>query len=129
MSTHDAKLLVLQGGGPTPVVNATLFGVIDEARRHDQITGILGARFGICGLVNSDIVDLSSLPTDEFLRLKSTPGAALGSTRVKPSKADFEHIIEVLRDLNVRWLMMIGGNGSLRGADMIGHFADPRDMT
>ena len=131
MSDARSNLLVLQGGGPTPVVNTSLFGVIDEARRSPQVRRVLGARFGVQGLIENNLVDLSSLPTDQFLRLKSTPGAALGSTRVKPSKADFEHIIEVLRDLNVRWLLMIGGNGSLRGADMIGHFADRAgyDMT
>ncbi len=31
MSATRGKLLVLQGGGPTAVVNATLVGVIDEA--------------------------------------------------------------------------------------------------
>ena len=124
MSERPAgNLLVLQGGGPTPVLNASLFGVISEARQHPCFRRILGARFGVAGLLKDDLVDLSSLPQREIERLKTTPGASLGSTRHKLSDADVEQIVGRLRERDVRSLLLIGGNGSMRGADLIAHGA------
>jgi 6-phosphofructokinase 1 len=112
------NLLVLQGGGPTQVLNASLFGVIDEAR--PSYRRVLGARFGVEGLVKGDVVDLSAVPATEIARLKDAPGASLGSTRYKATAADLDRIIGVLRGHEVRSLIIIGGNGSLRGAEVIG---------
>src|SRR5690242_10497188 len=123
MTSLSGNLLVLQGGGPTPVLNVTLYGVLDEARRHGGFGRTLGARFGVEGLLQGDLLDLSAEPTDEIERLKSSPGAALGSTRYKPSESDLERIINRLREYGVRHLLLIGGNGSLRGAEVIGDAA------
>ena len=124
MSGPGQNLLVLQGGGPTPVLNASLFGVIDEAARSGRFKRILGARFGIEGLIKSDLVELSSLPTIELQKLRTSPGASLGSTRYKASDADLESILQNLRASDVRALIVIGGNGSLRGAQAISDAAD-----
>jgi ATP-dependent phosphofructokinase / diphosphate-dependent phosphofructokinase len=113
------NLLVLQGGGATPVLNASLFGVIDEARRSSRFGSILGARFGAAGLLKDDIVDLTAVPQQELEQLKTTPGASLGSTRHKLSDADVEHIVARVRQRDVRALLLIGGNGSMRAADLI----------
>jgi 6-phosphofructokinase 1 len=113
----SGNLLVVQGGGPTPVLNASVFGVIDQGRPEYQ--RIFGARFGVEGLVRGDLIDLSSVPSDEIARLKDAPGASLGSTRYKASDADLDRIIDVLREHEVRALIVIGGNGSLRGAEVL----------
>jgi 6-phosphofructokinase 1 len=111
------NLLVIQGGGPTAVINTTLFGVIDEAMpRFDRV---LGARFGIEGLVRGDLLDLSAVPRREIERLKDSPGASLGSTRHKADASELDRIVGTLRLHDVRALIVIGGNGSLRGAEAI----------
>lgn len=122
MPASSAKLLVLQGGGPTPVLNATLYGVISEAR--PRFASILGARFGIEGLLKGDWIDLSTLSHAELELLRLTPGASLGTTRHKPPETDFDRLIEQFRRHDVRSLLLIGGNGSLRGADAIARAAD-----
>ena len=118
------SLLVLQGGGPTPVFNASLFGVIDEARRLGGFARILGARSGWAGLLKDDVLDLSSVPQRELERLKTTPGASLGSTRHKLTDEHVERIVDHLRDRDVRHVLLIGGNGSMRAADMLARGAD-----
>ncbi len=75
------------------------------------------------GLLKQDWVDLSTLPLADLERLRMTPGATLGTTRHKPAEADFERIIAQLRKDEVRSLLLIGGNGSLRGP---GHRASGR---
>ena len=124
MPNSVGKLLVLQGGGPTPVLNASLFGLLDEAGRVGQFDCVLGARFGIEGLLRQDWVDLSRLSTSDLQLLRVTPGATLGASRHKPSENDFDQMIEALRRQNIRALLLIGGNGSLRGADAIARAAD-----
>src|SRR5688500_5795316 len=113
------NLLVLQGGGPTPVLNATLFGVVDEARRHRSFRRILGARFGVEGLLKDELIDLSFLPHRELKLLRTTPGASLGSTRHKLTEADVEQVVARLRERDVRYLLLVGGNGSMRAADLL----------
>jgi 6-phosphofructokinase 1 len=117
MSNGRGNLLVIQGGGPTPVLNTTLFGVVDEAlSRFDRV---LGGRFGVDGVIRGDLIDLSAVPRHEIERLKHSPGASLGSTRHKASPADLDRILGTLRLHDVRALVVIGGNGSLRGAEVI----------
>jgi 6-phosphofructokinase 1 len=123
MTGAMGNLAVLQGGGPTPVLNATLCGILDEAHRAGTFDRILGARFGVEGLLKGDFIDLSAVSPSELQRLRLTPGATLGTTRIKPAGSDLERIIEHLRRQDVRALLLVGGNGSLRGADVIARAA------
>lgn len=116
----------MQGGGPTPVLNASLFGVLDEANRSTQFDGLLGAQFGMEGLVRRDWIDLSSISPSDLQSLRMTPGATLGSTRYKPTPDDFQQIIDRLRRDDICALLLIGGNGSLRGGHAIAQAA--RDL-
>ena len=116
----------MQGGGPTPVLNASLFGVLDQANQSAQFDGLLGAQFGMEGLVRRDWIDLSSISPADLQRIRMTPGATLGSTRYKPTPNDFQQVIDRLRRDDIRALLLIGGNGSLRGGHAIAQAA--RDL-
>lgn len=116
------NLLVVQGGGPTPVVNATLSSILKEARRHDRIGRIFGAKSGIAGLAQDGVINLSDVSQIDLDRLRMTPGAALGSSRSKPSAEHLERVVQNLRRLDVRHLLLIGGNGTMRGAEVIHQF-------
>jgi 6-phosphofructokinase 1 len=114
-SASLGNLLVMQGGGPTQVINASLFGVIDEAGRSGRFGRVLGARFGMEGLIKGDFIDLSAIASSEIERLRTTPGAALGSTRYRPREDELRQLEKLLRQHDIRSLLLIGGNGSLRG--------------
>ena len=111
MTVRASNLLVLQGGGPSPVVNTTLYGVIDEARVHGAFVRILGARHGITGLMQDNLVDLSDIAPRQIEQLKYMPGASLGTTRHKPSDTEMQRIVENLRRRDIHHLLLIGGNG------------------
>ena len=51
-----AEFIVAQGGGPTAVINQSLAGVVLEARRHQGIQRVYGARHGVRGILNEDDV-------------------------------------------------------------------------
>ncbi len=109
-------LLVGQSGGPTAVINASLVGVIDEARRHEGIGTLYGARFGVLGLRRDDLVDLGRLSGQELAQLRHTPSAALGSSRTMLADSDVDRIFQILRTREIRFFFFIGGNGSAQTA-------------
>lgn len=108
------NLLVAQSGGPTPVINASLAGVISAALQfEDEIEEIYGAVNGVEGILNENFVDLASESQQTVRLLNTTPGAALGSCRYKLSKPeDFERILAVFKAHDIRFFHYIGGNDS-----------------
>lgn len=109
----------MQGGGPTPVFNTSLYGAIDEAQQSRAVGKILGATYGIDGLRRGKIVDLTDISAMNLAQLRNSPGAALGTTRHKPAAKDLDRIVDHLAENDVRWLIVIGGNGSQVGGAVI----------
>ncbi|MBK8021315.1 MAG: diphosphate--fructose-6-phosphate 1-phosphotransferase [Chloroflexi bacterium] len=104
-------LLIMQSGGSSPVINATLAGAIAEAQRHGDFHAIYGARHGVEGILNERFVDLTR--EENLQGLAQTPAAALGASRHKLRDDDYERLFAVLRAHNVRFVIQIGGNGSM----------------
>ncbi len=113
MSVFSGNLLVAHGGGPTAVINASLQGVIEEARLHPGIKGIYGARFGVEGLLKEDFIDLGSEDDEIVLALSHTPASVLGSCRRKLTEADFPAVLEILKKYDIRFFFYNGGNDSM----------------
>src|SRR5256885_4526500 len=63
-SMASNKILIAQGGGPTAVINQSLVGAVLGARRFPDIGFVYGARHGVRGIVNEDLVDLAPEATD-----------------------------------------------------------------
>lgn len=120
------NLLVAHGGGPTAVLNASLYGVIHEARRHAAIESLYGARYGTEGLLAGNLVDLRLQHPETIEALPHTPGSVLGSSRRRIEPTDYGRILEQLRKHNIRFLFLTGGNGSMLAADRLGKHAEER---
>ena len=120
MATHN--LMIVQGGGPTTVFNVSLASVIEEAVRSRRFGQVFGARYGALGLAQGDVIDLTDLTQVQLRALRNTPGAALGSSRFRPTEADLHRELETLRRLDVRHLLFMGGNGTMHGAQLFGDF-------
>ncbi|KPL10927.1 hypothetical protein AMJ85_05115 [candidate division BRC1 bacterium SM23_51] len=121
------NLVVGQSGGPTAVINRSVFGIVREAMKYKEIDKILGARNGIVGILNEDFFDLRAANTTEIDRMAAIPGAALGSCRFKPEESDCERVFEVFRKNNVRYFLYIGGNDSAFAASIVNRIARDRD--
>jgi len=117
------KMVIGQSGGPTTVINQSLVGAILEARKHEAITGILGARHGIAGIMKEDFIDLTTQSGSDLECLANTPAAGLGSVRLKPGKAECERVFEVFKKNDVRYFFYIGGNDSAETAHIIAEMA------
>src|SRR5688572_19304362 len=115
--------VVGQSGGPTSVINQSLVGVIEEARKYKHINKLLGARHGVRGAINDDFVELNNVPDDLLRRIANTPAAALGSTRDKPDQAYCEKIFRSFEKHDVRYFFYIGGNDSADTARIVSDLA------
>jgi len=117
------KMVIGQSGGPTAVINQSLVGAILAAREQASITGILGAKHGLAGIMKEDFIDLTSQPVAQLEEVATTPAAALGSVRLKPGKVECKKVFEVFKKNDVRFFFYIGGNDSAETAHIIAEMA------
>ena len=124
----ERNLLVVQGGGPTQVLNATLAAIVEEARAEAKFNRIYGARNGIHGLLQTGAADLGRLSESDLDLLRGTPGAALGSSRAMPASDHLKQLLDFLRLNHVHDLLFVGGNGTMRGAEAVSRFCEEHEF-
>ena len=107
------NVLIGQSGGPTSVINSSLCGVIEQAKKSSEINKIYGMRYGIEGFMNNEIVDLGAESDEAIKGLRFTPSSILGSCRYKVQDSDFPKIFELIKKLDIRYYFMIGGNDTM----------------
>src|SRR3954471_24552947 len=107
-----AALVVGQSGGVTPVINASLAGVLAAAIEAPEVGAVYGMRHGVRGLLEGDLLRLDSVDTSFLERLRVTPGAWLGSCRHAPDGQEIELLLDRLAALDVRYYVYAGGNDS-----------------
>ncbi|HSR08586.1 MAG TPA: diphosphate--fructose-6-phosphate 1-phosphotransferase, partial [Bryobacteraceae bacterium] len=101
------------------VVNASLLGLVEETWRHPRIAQLLGARFGIDGILQQDFIDLLTLDPNRLNAVALSPSSALGTSRRYVDEETLAAILKVLRSRGVEYLFYTGGNGSMGAAARI----------
>jgi 6-phosphofructokinase 1 len=103
-----------QSGGPTAVINQSLYGVVSALREFPDgaVKTIYGMRHGVNGLVKGELVDLSKAGEKHLKAVARTPSAALGSSRDKPDAESCRKILASCQKANIRYFFYIGGNDS-----------------
>ena len=112
------NMVYIQSGGPTSVINTSLYGAIKEAKRHPDLIGhIYGSQHGVEGLIDDDLIDLGLEDDEQIELLLQTPGSILGTTRRKLPKdihtPEYAAIIETLKKYNIGYVFINGGNDSM----------------
>ncbi|NOZ02106.1 MAG: diphosphate--fructose-6-phosphate 1-phosphotransferase [Deltaproteobacteria bacterium] len=106
------NMVIGQSGGPTAVINASLAGVVLEAKRHGFIRNMYCMRWGIQGFLDDELVDLGAESDDTWRLVRDTPSSALGSCRLKLTDEHLPRVLEVLRKHDIRYFFYIGGDDS-----------------
>lgn len=123
------NVIVGQSGGPTAVINGSLYGVVKEALEHSEEIGhVYGMVYGIEGFLQDKYMDLGEeLSAEELELLKLTPAAYLGSCRYKLpedlSAAFYPMIFEKFKELDVGYFFYIGGNDSMDTVSKLSRYA------
>jgi ATP-dependent phosphofructokinase / diphosphate-dependent phosphofructokinase len=108
-----AAALLLHSGGPTPVINASLLGVVEESRKQREIGRLYGAVYGLRGILEERFIDLFALSREHVKAIGASPSSALGSARLDPGEAELEQTLRILRAREIRYFFVNGGNGSM----------------
>ncbi len=132
MSPAPKNLIVAQSGGPSPVINNSLRGLVEASRDFAGIGTIYGGWHGIEGVLKEELLDLSSQCPDEIARLRITPAAgSIGTCRYKlrdHQNEDFDRILDVFKAHNVGYFCYIGGNDSMDTANKVAQMAHDRGI-
>ena len=126
-----SNCLVAQSGGPTVVINSSLYGVVSAALKAEQIDTVYGAVNGIQGVLNSNVLNLTEVfGSDEskLEMLKNTPAMYLGSCRYKLPKPEvdmgpYDTIFEYFKNNDIEYFFYIGGNDSMDTVDKLSQYA------
>ena len=106
-------MLIVHGGGPTAVLNCSLFGAIDEAKKSGKISKIYGALGGMRGVVAERFVRLDQASDAALSLLTTTPGSAIGTSRDAMEQEDYQKVAEILKKRDIRFALFNGGNGTM----------------
>ncbi len=80
-------MVIAQSGGPTTVINNSVRGAIDGLLTSKKVNKIYGARMGVLGILNEELIDISAQDKEQIKLLAETPSAGtLGSCRYKIKK-------------------------------------------
>ncbi|WP_024301882.1 diphosphate--fructose-6-phosphate 1-phosphotransferase [Pseudogulbenkiania sp. MAI-1] len=114
-----SRVLYLQSGGPTVVVNASAQGVIEAARQAG--VSLCAARHGLTGLRRGELLDLDAVPRRQWQRLSTLPGTCFGSSREMLPPFDeapdsWRQLRRVLAGAGIGTILLNGGNGSMETA-------------
>jgi 6-phosphofructokinase 1 len=111
---RSGNVVIAQGGGPTAVVNASLYGIVREATRQLSASSkIWGARGGILGVLQEHWLNLRQPSERLWKSIAISPGATLGSCRKRLSAEEAMEAVRVLQKEDVRYFFYIGGNDSM----------------
>ena len=123
------NIIVGQSGGPTAVINGSLYGVVAEGLKHpDRIGRVYGMINGIEGFLQGHMMDIGSLDqTNELEMVRTTPGAYLGSCRYKLPEsledAVYPQLFQKFEELGIGYFFYIGGNDSMDTVSKLSRYA------
>ena len=109
----EENILIVHGGGPTAVINASLYGAIMEAKKYSQIDHIYAAKNGTGGLMKEELIEMEKVPEEQLKLLLQTPGSAIGTSRDALEQPEYEKMVEVLKKKNIKYVLFNGGNGTM----------------
>ena len=112
-------LAILVGGGPAPGINGVIASATIEAINNGL--RVLGIYDGYKHLARGDISHVRELTIETVSRLHFTGGSYLRTSRTNPAKDEttLRNCITSLLDLNVRYVIAIGGDDTTYGAARI----------
>jgi len=115
----DGKLALLVGGGPAPGINGVISAVTIEA--INQRMDVIGFEDGFKWLARGDASHIRPLTIGLVSQIHLRGGSILGTSRANPTKSEQEmqHVLEILRRLEVTALATIGGDDTAYSASQV----------
>ena len=116
INNNIKKIALLTSGGDAPGMNATIRAIVRTAIYNKlEVMGIVN---GYSGLLNKNFIEMQSHSVSKIL---SRGGTILKSSRCPEfkTKEGREKAYKNLKEENIDALIVNGGDGSFRGADLL----------
>lgn len=107
------NLLIVHGGGPSAVINCSLYGVIKQAKKEEGIDKIYAADGGMSAIFREEFIDLKAIEEEDLEKLLQTPGTAIGTSRDPMEKEDYEKLLPIFKKYDIKYVLLNGGNGTM----------------
>ncbi|BCB95235.1 pyrophosphate--fructose 6-phosphate 1-phosphotransferase [Dissulfurispira thermophila] len=110
---------IIVGGGPAPGINGVISSATIEAINEGK--DVIGIKGGFKSLFNGDRSAAIPLTIDDVSRIHTLGGSILRTSRDYPDKVKerFKTLITTLKQLRIKHLITIGGEGTLFMANWI----------
>jgi 6-phosphofructokinase 1 len=112
----QVKCAIVTAGGLCPGINDVIRAIVLELYFIYGVHNIIGIPYGYQGFIpayNHSVIDLNP---ERVSSIHELGGTILSSSR---GQYPIEEIVDSLQQLNINILFTIGGDGTLRGADLI----------
>ena len=102
-----ANCIIAQSGGPTAVINSSVVGLVEANNTLGIFDKVYAGLNGIEGILNGNIIELSSFSQDDINRFRYTPSSGLGSCRYKMKKLEesteeYDRLLEILKANDIK---------------------------
>lgn len=125
--------IIAQSGGPTTVINSSVYGVIKENFDLNLYENVYGGVNGIEGILAKKIINLSSIDQNKLEIFKNSPSSGLGSCRYKlkdfsENEEEYKKLISILREYKISTFFYVGGNDSMDTIAKLSTYAIAKDI-
>jgi len=124
-SNRGETLAILVGGGPAPGINGVIWSATIEAIKSGlKVVGIID---GFQWLARGDNSKVRNLTIEDVSRIHFGGGSILGTSRENPTKSEekLKNVIRALQNLEVDYLITIGGDDTAFTASRIDTLTGP----
>lgn len=123
-----ANCIIAQSGGPTSVINSSVVGLVDANKDLKIFDKVYAGLNGVEGILNGNIIELSSFSDSEINSFRYTPSSGLGSCRYKMKKLEesteeYDKLLEILKANDIKAFFYVGGNDSMDTTAKLGKYA------
>ncbi len=128
-----ANCIIAQSGGPTSVINSSVVGLLQANNDIKAFNKVYAGLNGIEGILNGNIIDLSSFSDSEINTFRYTPSSGLGSCRYKmknieESTEEYDKLLKILEENEITAFFYVGGNDSMDTIAKLGKYAKENNI-
>jgi len=110
------KCAVVTCGGLCPGINDVIRAIVMEAFHHYNVPSVLGIQYGLQGFIPDYGHPVRELRPENVSQIHEFGGTILASSRGPQSPED---IVDAMERMNISILFMIGGDGTMKAAQVI----------
>ena len=125
--------IIAQSGGPTSVINATVYGLVKANKKLNLYENVYGGLNGIEGILNKKIINLSDLDELQLERFKNSPASGLGSCRYKlkdpeTNEEEYDRLMKIFHEYDIKAFFYVGGNDSMDTINKLSKYAKKKNI-